>query len=194
MRNQFLTWGIVIVLASWGITFLINADLWIPILLSLIYLWGLYDAFQTKHAILRNFPVLGNFRYFFEEISPEMQQYFIERNTDGKPFPRNERSAAYRRAKNISANVPFGTQLDINTRKYEGIKHSIYAKVPSEELPRVTVDVIHCVRKPYSASLFNISAMSYGALSNRAVVSLNSGAKKEISSIIQEKEEYLITI
>jgi hypothetical protein len=99
MRNQFLTWGIVIVLASWGITFLINADLWIPILLSLIYLWGLYDAFQTKHAILRNFPVLGNFRYFFEEISPEMQQYFIERNTDGKPFPRNERSAAYRRAK-----------------------------------------------------------------------------------------------
>ncbi|KUG11050.1 glutamate synthase [Elizabethkingia miricola] len=177
MRNQFLTWGIVIVLASWGITFLINADLWIPILLSLIYLWGLYDAFQTKHAILRNFPVLGNFRYFFEEISPEMQQYFIERNTDGKPFPRNERSAAYRRAKNISANVPFGTQLDINTRKYEGIKHSIYAKVPSEELPRVTVGGPLC-KKPYNASLFNISAMSYGALSNRAVVSLNSGAKK----------------
>lgn len=193
MRNQFLTWGIVIVLASWGITFLINADLWIPILLSLIYLWGLYDAFQTKHAILRNFPVLGNFRYFFEEISPEMQQYFIERNTDGKPFPRNERSAAYRRAKNISANVPFGTQLDINTRKYEGIKHSIYAKVPSEELPRVNCWGPLC-KKPYSASLFNISAMSYGALSNRAVVSLNSGAKKETSSIIQVKEEYLITI
>ena len=72
-----------------------------------------YNAYQTKHAILRNFPVLGYFRYFFESISPEMQQYFIERETDGKPFPRNERSAAYRRAKNISDTVPFGTQLNI---------------------------------------------------------------------------------
>ena len=106
-----------------------------------------------------------------------MQQYFIERETDGKPFPRNQRSAVYRRAKNISDTVPFGTQLEVNQRKYEGIKHSIYAKSPKEELPRVWVGGEQCTQK-YHASLFNISAMSFGSLSDRAQISLNRGAKK----------------
>jgi len=177
MRDKFLSWGIVLVVATWIIAILIRAHYWIPTLLSAIYALGVYNAYQSKHAILRNFPVLGYFRYFFESISPEMQQYFIERETDGKPFPRNQRSAVYRRAKNLSDTVAFGTQLEVNHRKYEGIKHSIYAKSPSEELPRVWVGGEQCTQ-PYHASLFNISAMSFGALSDRAQISLNRGAKK----------------
>ncbi|WP_226064972.1 FMN-binding glutamate synthase family protein [Kaistella polysaccharea] len=177
MRDKFIKWGIIILVIIWAISLLIKSHYWIPILLTFIYILGLYNAFQTKHAILRNFPVVGYFRYIFEGISPEMQQYFIERETDGKPFPRNERSSAYRRAKNLSDTVPFGTQLEINNRKYEGIKHSIYAKSPAEELPTVLLGGVDCKQK-YKASLFNISAMSFGSLSDRAQISLNRGAKK----------------
>ncbi len=177
MRKQFLFWGIIILIIVWAVAYWLKTYYWLGTLVSVIYLIGVYNAFQTKHAILRNFPVLGYFRYFFESISPEMQQYFIERETDGKPFPRNQRSSVYRRAKNLGDTVPFGTQLDINTRKYEGIKHSIYAKTPKEELPRVWVGNEQC-SQPYHASLFNISAMSFGALSDRAQISLNRGAKK----------------
>ena len=177
MRNKFITWGLLLLIFTWAVALLIKAHYWIPIFLSCVYAIGLYNTYQKKHAILRNFPVLGYFRYFFEEISPEMQQYFIERETDGKPFPRNQRSAAYRRAKNVSDTVAFGTQLELNQRKYEGIKHSIYAKTPKEELPRVVVGGEQCTQK-YNASLFNISAMSFGSLSDRAQISLNQGAKK----------------
>ncbi len=177
MRDKFIKWGIVIVVVVWALSLLTRSYYWIPILLTAIYALGIYNVTQSKHAILRNFPVLGYFRYFFEGISPEMQQYFIERETDGKPFPRNQRSAVYRRAKNLSDTVPFGTQLEINTRKYEGIKHSIYAKSPAEELPRVWIGGEQCTQK-YHASLFNISAMSFGSLSDRAQMSLNRGAKK----------------
>lgn len=177
MRNQFIKYGVLLLIFTWVVALLIKAHYWIPILLTCVFLIGIYNITQTKHAILRNFPVLGYFRYFFESISPEMQQYFIERETDGKPFPRNQRSAAYRRAKNIGDTVPFGTQLEVNHRKYEGIKHSIYAKTPKEELPRVIVGNEQCMQ-PYSASLFNISAMSFGSLSDRAQIALNRGAKK----------------
>ena len=123
MRDKFLSWGIVLVIATWIVALLIRAHYWIPILLSAFYALGVYNAYQTKHAILRNFPVVGYFRYFFESISPEMQQYFIERETDGKPFPRNQRSAVYRRAKNLSDTVAFGTQIEVNKIKNEGISN-----------------------------------------------------------------------
>lgn len=177
MRDKFLLWGGGLVVFTWLIAFLIKADWWIPILLTGLYIIGIFNVIQSKHAILRNFPVIGYFRYFFEEISPEVQQYFIERETDGKPFPRNQRSAAYRRAKNLGDTVAFGTQLELNQRKYEGIKHSIYAKSPNYELPRVTIGNDQCSQK-YNASLFNISAMSFGSLSDRAQIALNTGAKK----------------
>ncbi len=177
MRDMFFKWGTVLVIATWIVALLIKSYYWIPVLLTCLYLVGIYNTAQTKHAILRNFPVLGYFRYFFEGISPEMQQYFIERETDGKPFPRHQRSAAYRRAKNLSDTVAFGTQLEVNHRKYEGIKHSIYAKTPMEDLPKVLVGNEQC-SQPYVASLFNISAMSFGSLSDRAQISLNRGAKK----------------
>lgn len=177
MRKEFLMYGGIILAVSWALTLIFKVHYSIPIILTILFGIGIYNMTQKRHAIMRNFPLLGYFRYFFESISPEIQQYFIERETDGRPFPRHQRSAVYRRAKNLRDTVPFGTQLDINHRKYEGIKHSIYAKIPKEELPRVTVGNHQCTQ-PYSASLFNISAMSFGSLSDRAQISLNRGAKK----------------
>jgi hypothetical protein len=89
MRDKFLSWGIVLVVATWIVAMLIRAHYWIPTLLSAIYALGVYNAYQSKHAILRNFPVLGYFRYFFESISPEMQQYFIERRPMGNHFQKS---------------------------------------------------------------------------------------------------------
>lgn len=177
MRNQFLLVGGILVLGTWGLFYLKWLEWWLPVLLLGIYLLGIYNAIQTKHAILRNYPILGYFRYAFEGIAPEIQQYFIERDTDGKPFPRSIRSSIYRRAKNLGDTVAFGTQLDVNTPGYRGIKHSIYAKKAKEELPRVLIGNHQC-SQPYSASLFNISAMSFGSLSDRAQISLNNGARK----------------
>jgi glutamate synthase domain-containing protein 2 len=138
---------------------------------------GFYNSQQQKHAILRNFPIIGYFRYMFETISPEIQQYFIERSTDGKPFTRNQRTLVYQRAKNIDATTPFGTQLDLNQTDYEGIKHSVFPTKVKEELPRVLIGGAAC-KQAYSASLLNISAMSFGSLSENAVRALNIGAQK----------------
>jgi glutamate synthase domain-containing protein 2 len=113
----------------------------------------------------------------FEFISPEIQQYFIETSTDGRPFSRNHRSLIYRRAKNVNDTVPFGTQNDLEKMEYEGLRHSIYAKEPNHEDPRVIIGGPEC-KHPYSASIYNISAMSFGALSKNAIMALNKGAKK----------------
>ena len=100
---------------------------------------GFANALQYKHFILRNFPILGYFRYLFEMIAPEIQQYFTERSTDGKPFSRNERSLVYQRTKNIDSNTSFGTQLNLNQPQYKGIKHSIFPTTVNEERPRVLI-------------------------------------------------------
>lgn len=177
MRKTFWTVSIVlsslIAMAAW-------ADqrwLWAYAVVGPLILLGMYNMVQSRHTILRNFPVLGYARYFFEFISPEIQQYFIERHTDGRPFSRQQRSLAYQRAKNVMDTVPFGTQLDINAANYEGIRHSIYPKAHPGEPPRIRIGGAFCTR-PYEASLLNISAMSFGALSDRAVLALNTGAKK----------------
>src|SRR5690606_28716326 len=151
------------------------AMFWPWIIVGILLVLGLQNSLQRKHTILRNFPVLGYFRYLFEFISPEIQQYFIERNTDGRPFSRNIRKIAYERSKNISSTHPFGTQLDIDHAAYEGIRHSVYPAPLLRELPRTMIGGAQC-RQPYLASLLNISAMSYGSLSNNAVRALNLGA------------------
>ncbi|MDF2157914.1 FMN-binding glutamate synthase family protein [Algoriphagus sp. CAU 1675] len=145
--------------------------------LVFLLLVGIYDILQTKHAILRNFPVIGHFRYMFEKISPEIQQYFIESNTDGRPFSRNLRALAYRRSKSVNDTHPFGTQRDLDGEEYIALRHSIYAKSPSEEDLRITIGGPLC-KIPYSASILNISAMSFGSLSGAAISALNRGAKK----------------
>ncbi len=151
--------------------------LWAFLLVGPLFLLGMYDVLQTRHSVLRNFPVLGHLRYFFEFISPELQQYFIERSTDGKPFSRQQRQLAYRRAKDLDDSTPFGTQLELNTGDYEGLRHSIYPSPVREQPPRVRIGGGRCAM-PYEASLLNISAMSFGALSANAVLALNAGAKK----------------
>lgn len=137
---------------------------------------GLRDSLQMKKAILRNFPLIGHFRYLMEEIRPEVQQYFIESETDGAPVPRELRSLVYQRAKQQTDTLPFGTQRDVYQAGYEWISHSLAPKHIDPQTLRVKVGGPHC-KKPYSASIFNISAMSYGALSSNAVQALNGGAK-----------------
>ncbi len=150
---------------------------WAFLIVGPILVIGLYDIVQPRHAILRNFPVAGHLRYMLESVGPEIQQYFIELNTDGKPFSRRQRELAYRRAKNVDDSTPFGTQLELNTENYEGLRHSIYPAAVRETAPRVNIGGERCT-KPYEASLLNISAMSFGSLSANAVLALNGGAKK----------------
>lgn len=177
MRTKFLFGGMLIIfLAGVGYYFRLVPP-WVIAFLGMIYATGLFNLFQRKHTILRNFPVIGYFRYFFEFISPEIQQYFIERHTDGRPFSRNHRSLAYRRAKNVQDTHPFGTELDLNDMDYEGLKHSIYANITYQKPPRIKIGGKSC-RQPYQASLLNVSAMSFGAISKNAILALTGGARK----------------
>lgn len=146
------------------------------IIAILMILLGIYDITQKEHAILRNFPVLGHIRFMMELISPELHQYFVESDTDGKPIDRNHRSYIYARAKLERETHPFGTELDVEEDGYKWMEHSIYPAKILEIPPRVMVGGTDCA-KPYSASIFNISAMSFGALSKNAVMALNLGAK-----------------
>ena len=177
MRKQLFAIGITLLGISLLFNYFLQTGFVFSTIMAILIVVGIYNAIQKKHAILRNFPVLGYFRYLFESISPEIQQYFIERSTDGKPFSRNQRSLVYQRSKNIDSNTPFGTQLDLNYDNYEGIKHSMFPATVNEELPRVWVGGKDC-KQPYSASLLNISAMSFGSLSENAIVALNKGAEK----------------
>lgn len=136
---------------------------------------ALRDIRQKKHAILRNFPLIGHLRYLSESIGPELRQYFIESDLDGKPFSRRQRSIVYQRAKNERETVAFGMQLDPNEPGYEWLAHSVYpVKVSMKDL-RVWIGNHQCLQ-PYQASIFNIGAMSYGALSKTAIAALNEGA------------------
>jgi glutamate synthase domain-containing protein 2 len=145
------------------------------ILVGPIVLLGFVDLFQTGRAIRRNFPVIGHVRYLFEEIRPEIQQYFIESNTDGAPFTREERDVIYQRSKGDLSTLPFGTQHDVYAMGYEWINHSMAPVVVEEKECRVVIGATTC-KQPYSASILNISAMSFGALSGNAIESLNLGA------------------
>jgi glutamate synthase domain-containing protein 2 len=177
MRTLFFTAAFILIsISALSIYFFGFGYIFLGILI-LLFLIGTYDVIQNKHAILKNFPIVGHFRYMFEAISPEIQQYFIESNTDGRPFSRNLRSLVYRRAKNVNDTHPFGTQRDLGGEDYMALRHSIYAVKPIKEEPRITIGCQNC-KQPYSASIFNISAMSFGSLSSNAVLALNKGAKK----------------
>lgn len=159
---------------------LLWAPIWWFLLLSVMLLtFALYDAFQDKHAILRNFPLIGRVRWTVEALRPYIQQYIIETDISGAPFSRMFRSIVYQRAKNSRETIPFGTQLDTYQDGYEWIGHSLSAREVDDmdEDPRVTVGGPHC-KKPYSASILNISAMSFGSLSKNAILALNKGAAK----------------
>lgn len=146
----------------------------IAVLLSLL---GLYDVIQKKHTLLRAYPVIGHLRYLFEIIRPEFRQYFFEGENDYLPFSRAQRSLVYQRAKQQSSEKPFGTLLDVYQPDYEFISHSIKPAPRSDQDSfRVIIGNEQC-KQPYSASIFNISAMSFGSLSANAIRALNKGAK-----------------
>ncbi|MEZ5843004.1 MAG: FMN-binding glutamate synthase family protein [Hyphomicrobiaceae bacterium] len=137
---------------------------------------GLRDLTQTRHAILRNYPIAAHLRFILENIRPEMRQYFFEGEKDGTPFPRDKRAIVYQRAKRELDKRPFGTQYDVYGNDYEWLHHSVAPRPVAREGFRVTIGSAECAQ-PYSASIFNISAMSFGALSANAVRALNKGAK-----------------
>jgi glutamate synthase domain-containing protein 2 len=136
---------------------------------------GLFDLLQTKHTLLRIYPVVGHARYLLESIGPEIRQYFVESDTDGTPIDRNHRAYVYKRAKRQNQTHPFGTERDLNRPGYAWMPHSIYPAGMLDEPPRVTIGGADC-SQPYTASLFNISAMSFGALGPNAIEALNRGA------------------
>ncbi|HQU91855.1 MAG TPA: FMN-binding glutamate synthase family protein [Pyrinomonadaceae bacterium] len=139
---------------------------------------GILDILQKKQTIRRNFPIIGNFRYMLEKVRPEIMQYFVETDTEGRPINRLFRSVIYQRAKAVNSTSPFGTQWDVYHPGYEWIDHSVYAVDPSDLEPeqRVLVGGRDC-SKPYLASRLNISGMSFGSLSKNAVLAMNKGAK-----------------
>jgi glutamate synthase domain-containing protein 2 len=140
---------------------------------------GVRDLRQSRHAVLRNYPVIGHLRFLLEYIRPEIRQYFLEADNDAAPFSRAQRSLVYARAKGESDKRPFGTQLDVGSDGYEWINHSMYPSVIASQDFRISVGAqANGCTQPYSASVFNISAMSFGALSANAILALNQGAKK----------------
>ena len=149
---------------------------WALIVSVPLLLIALKDRFQKKHAIIRNYPIIGHLRYFFESIRPELRQYFFESDLDGKPFNRRQRSVVYQRAKNQKQTVAFGMQANPGAPGYEWVAHSVYPVQLNEKDLRVYIGNYQCMQ-PYHASIYNIGAMSYGALSKTAIQSLNEGAK-----------------
>src|SRR5271163_709998 len=147
------------------------------VLFSALALIGTIDLLQTRHAVLRNYPLSAHIRFILEEIRPEIRQYFLESEKDGTPFSRDKRALVYQRAKQALDKRPFGTQNDVYASGFEWLAHSIAPKVVVKEPFRITVGGPDCT-KPYSASIFNISAMSFGALSANAIRALNGGAKR----------------
>lgn len=179
MRKVFIVVSITILSLS-GILIFVN---WKFVFLLAIFLplviMGFYDMYQSKKTIRRNFPLLGRMRYLLESIGPEMRQYFVETDTDGRPFNRLQRSLVYQRSKKETDSHPFGTQLNVYDEGYQWINHSIKAISFSDidQNPKVRIGSSQC-SQPYMASLFNVSAMSYGSLSKNAILALNAGAKQ----------------
>jgi glutamate synthase domain-containing protein 2 len=153
-----------------------GGGLWLVLLSGVLVVTGIRDSLQDKRAILRNYPVIGHIRFLLEFIRPEIRQYFIESDNEAYPYSRHQRSLVYQRAKGDSDKRPFGTQLDVHAEGYEWINHSLMPTQIASHDFRVTIGAGRA--QPYSASVFNISAMSFGALSGNAIRALNSGAKR----------------
>ncbi len=149
---------------------------WIAAFFAVLTALGIWDIAQTKHALRRNYPILANLRFLLEKVRPEIRQYFLESDLDGTPFNRIKRAVVYQRAKGVLETRPFGTQQNVYALDFEWLAHTLSpAKVGSHDF-RVTVGGPAC-QKPYSISLFNISAMSFGSLSANAIRALNKGAR-----------------
>ena len=179
---RYLTFllSVIVLAASLAFTLSGASQFWsLAALSGALVLVGCADLLQTKRALRRNYPILAHFRFFFESIRPEIRQYFLEDDTEAKPFSRAQRSIVYQRAKMATDKRPFGTQLDVYEAGYEWINHSIAPAAIRDSDFRIEIgNHPDCPRKqPYGASVFNISAMSFGSLSANAILALNGGAR-----------------
>jgi glutamate synthase domain-containing protein 2 len=178
MRSEFVIISILstifLAAASYFIhpSFLLGFILLVPLVVI-----GTYDMLQSRHALMRNFPLVGRSRYIFEWFRPKIYQYFVEPDHDGRPFSRINRSMVYARAKDETSTTPFGTQYNVYDESYEWMNHSIAAfdSAKMSHDPRVLIGGPAC-KQPYEASVFNVSAMSFGSLSSNAIEALNGGA------------------
>lgn len=171
--------GAVVLLAAAGVC----AGIWVSpwwwigaVPLAALALLGVWDLVQRRHAILRNYPVIGHTRFLLESIRPELQQYFVERNFDGRPFDRDVRSIVYERAKGTDAEEPFGTERDVYVQGHEFLVPSMTPRPVPDGPPRVRIGGPDC-SQPYDMALLNVSAMSFGSLSTNAILALNGGAQ-----------------
>ncbi|MEJ8567845.1 FMN-binding glutamate synthase family protein [Elongatibacter sediminis] len=164
-----------------NILVLVAALWWRPVLWAYLFLGPtsvlmIRDLTQGRHTILRNYPVVGHLRYMIEDLRHQFRQYLIESDSDGAPFSHAQRGLVYQRAKEESDVLPFGTLQDVYAEGYEWLEHSAAPSSRLEEEPRVLIGNDQC-SQPYSASRFNISAMSFGSLSSNAILALNKGAR-----------------
>jgi glutamate synthase domain-containing protein 2 len=175
---RYLIWvlcGAACIVSTWWWS-TAGASVWWVLLSGVLVVTGVRDSLQIRRAVLRNYPVIGHLRFLLEFVRPEIRQYFIEGDNEAQPFSRQQRSLVYQRAKGDSDKRPFGTQLDVQAAGYEWLNHSLApTRVASHDF-RVVIGAT--CKQPYSASVFNISAMSFGALSGNAIRALNSGAKR----------------
>jgi len=167
--------SVAILFLCLGILF--SADwLWPLILVGPLVALGVWDLAQPHHTLMRLYPVSAHFRWFCEWLRPYMREYLLDSDHQGRPFSHNQRALVYRRAKNVESVQAFGTELDPYSPRYEWINHSIQGRKQDVESYRIRIGGEFCT-KPYSASVFNISAMSFGSLSGNAIQALNMGAK-----------------
>jgi glutamate synthase domain-containing protein 2 len=176
MRDHLYYAFWILVLALVMGTLMMHDLRWFLIVLIPLVVLYLHDITQTRHAILRNFPIFGHLRFLLEFIRPEIQQYFIADDLSERPFNREQRSLIYQRAKKVRDTIAFGTRHDINEIGYEWTLHSLNAKKVEEVEPRILIGNEQC-SQPYLSSRMNISGMSFGALSANAVMAMNEGAK-----------------
>lgn len=175
MRREFFSIVFSLLLLSVaGTLFLGTSLVWI-VLFGAVLAVGIYDIFQTRHTVLRNFPFIGHARYLLEMVRPEMQQYFIESDVSDDPIARIYRAVVYQRSKSELETVSFGSQLDFYARDYQWLNHSAFPLDLKSSDFRVTIGNSQCTQ-PYRASLFNISGMSFGSISKPAVQALSRGA------------------
>ncbi len=178
MRRKFIEYSIVTSCIAGVLAYFWSPALWAFAVITPLVICGVYDMLQTRHTLWRNFPVVGRGRWIMEALRPPLHQYFVESETEGGPVSRMFRTVVYQRAKRELDTVPFGTKVDVYRVGYEWMDHSLGAlqeKDIDHDL-RVMIGGPDCTQ-PYNASLFNISAMSFGALSNNAILALNGGAK-----------------
>jgi glutamate synthase domain-containing protein 2 len=175
-RHIFYLVSAIVAVTLTALSFLTAHVLWPLIVLFPLFIVGMHDSLQRKNNVLRNYPLWGHLRYMLLAIRPQIQQYFIQTEEEGRPFSTEKRNIVYTRSESELGMTPFGTMLDVHEEGFEWVNHSMSPTKPGPEAARVVIGGDACTQ-PYEASVYNVSAMSFGAISPEAIRALNRGAK-----------------